>query len=135
MRLSTRKARRFSPRPDPAMSYTLDNDGYSWRPRPAPFFGTRHDLFALFAMALMARINQGPLRGERPRRRGRRVTFPKGTINRHKSARVAATGPTSYGTFKAEQAHERAVRRAGHYPLSGHSGGLVIIDDPQGDRL
>ena len=93
--------------------YCIDENGYGWRPRPAPFFGTRLDLLRLFAIALMARIQAGLPRGSAPRRTGHRVVFPKGTTKRHGapgSRRKRYVGSMSYDAWKAEQAAERAAK-------------------------
>jgi hypothetical protein len=51
--------------------YTIDETGYAWRPRPAPFFGTRVHLLQLFYIAALAKIRAGTR--ERKRRVGSRT--------------------------------------------------------------
>lgn len=54
--------------------YKIDADGFGWRPRPAPFFGTRVHLLQLFYIAVLAKMRRGTR--ERKRRLGTRMGGP-----------------------------------------------------------
>ena len=75
--------------------YEIDADGYGWRPRPAPFFGTRVHLLQLFYIAALAKIRAGT--NERKRRVG--------------SRKAGAPKPPGSKLKRAAQRHKRAAIR------------------------